>query len=176
MFKRWLQLFVPSKQAALKSTPQFGGFRDYISHPDLWHFNHESVARGSAIGFFVAVLPIMPFQTILAIILSIPFRANVPSSIAFCWVNNPFTFFPMIYACYYLGSRILGTSEPNITHNLELHFTNFDEIWSNFSYLIVHFGKAYFIGLPFFAILMAVIGYCLVKLIWHVSILFKQKK
>lgn len=144
-------------------------FKDYIKHhPDLLRFNAESVSRGAAVGLFVAIIPIIPFQTLLTILLAILLRANLPTSIAFCWANNPLTFFPIIYASYFLGNLVLGTKEYSLT------FTNMSQLWTNFSYFMVHFGKAFCIGMPILALSTGLLGYLIVKLIWHISVFFKQ--
>ena len=144
-------------------------FKDYIDHhPDLLRFNQESVPRGAAVGLFVAIIPIIPFQTLLTILLAILFRANLPTSIAFCWANNPLTFFPIIYASYFLGNVLLGAKESNLT------FYSMSHIWTNFGHFMLHFGKAFLLGMPILAFCTGLVGYLTVKLIWHLGVFFKQ--
>ena len=171
MPNKWFERFIPNKKT-INDHSRMGRLSKYINqHPDLWQLNQESVPRGAAIGLFVAIIPVMPFQTLLTILFSILFRANLPTAIAFCWANNPLTFVPIIYIPYYIGSKILGEKESNLS---AFAYNNVSDLWTNFSYLIVHFGKSYFMGLPFFAIGAAIAGYIIVKLIWHISAFLKK--
>lgn len=143
--------------------------KNYIKHhPDLLRFNAESVSRGAAVGLFVAIIPIIPFQTLLTILLAILFRANLATAITFCWANNPITFFPIIYASYFLGNLVLGTKEYSLT------FENMSQLWTNFNYFMIHFGKAFCIGMPILALGTGLLGYLIVKLLWHLSSVFNQ--
>lgn len=62
---------------------------------ELWHPCRETVSSGLSTGLFFSMLPI-PGQMILAAITSVKFRANIPLSIASCWVTNPLTQVPII--------------------------------------------------------------------------------
>src|SRR5579862_8691996 len=79
-------------------------FKKYItSNTFLFKSNRESIARGVAIGLFVAILPILPFQSLLAILLTILLRANLPIAFFISWISNPFTIAPIAYFNYYIG-------------------------------------------------------------------------
>jgi len=75
---------------------------------ELWHPCRETVAHGLAIGLFVAMLPV-PGQMILAALGAMRFRANVPISIAACWVTNPITQFPIMIFQERLGDFLRTT-------------------------------------------------------------------
>lgn len=73
---------------------------------ELWHPCRGTVADGMAIGLFCAMIPI-PFQMIFAAIASIRRRANIPTSVAACWVTNPFTAAPIFIAQEGFGSFLV---------------------------------------------------------------------
>ena len=67
-----------------------------IGNKLLWKFTDRSrVSLGFSLGFAVAMLPPLPIQTFLAIILSIKFRANIPASALAVWISNPATALPL---------------------------------------------------------------------------------
>lgn len=68
----------------------------------------SSIARGSALGTWVAFTPTVGFQMFLVTVLALPLRANIPISIALVWVSNPVTVIPMYYSYYWLGTVVLG--------------------------------------------------------------------
>ena len=61
---------------------------------ELWHPCRDTVSTGLAIGLFVSMLPVIG-QMLLAAIGAVRFRANVPISIAACWISNPLTQLPL---------------------------------------------------------------------------------
>ena len=68
----------------------------------LWKPCRDTVASGLAIGLFFSMM-LMPFQMIAAAILAMRARANVPFSIAGCWVSNLLTHVPIWWAQEWLG-------------------------------------------------------------------------
>jgi uncharacterized protein (DUF2062 family) len=78
-----------------------------LHHPCLWHLNRRTVSGAVAIGLFCAYLP-MPLEMLVAALMAIVFRVNLPISAALVWVSNPATWVPMYGAGYLLGARILG--------------------------------------------------------------------
>lgn len=72
---------------------------------ELWHPCRESASTGLAAGLFVSMLPI-PGQMILAGLMSVKLRANVPLAIAACWVTNPITQAPIILFQKRFGDKL----------------------------------------------------------------------
>jgi uncharacterized protein (DUF2062 family) len=70
----------------------------------------RAIAFGMAIGVFVGVTPIIPFHTVLIVLLGIIFRKNITSAYLGSWlISNPITI-PFFYLTeYQLGKFCLGT-------------------------------------------------------------------
>lgn len=68
----------------------------------LWVPCRDTVASGLAIGLFFSMM-LMPFQMLPAAVLAMRARANVPFAMAACWLTNPFTTAPILYAQFRLG-------------------------------------------------------------------------
>ncbi|MBT8036069.1 MAG: DUF2062 domain-containing protein [Verrucomicrobiae bacterium] len=75
---------------------------------DLWHPCRNSVAGAVSIGLFCAMLPI-PFQMLIAALASVRAKANIPISMATCWVTNPFTHLPIIVPLQIKFGHWIGT-------------------------------------------------------------------
>lgn len=88
-------------------------FRD----PNLFHINRTSISASFFIGIFCAFLPI-PGQTIVAALLALLFRTNLPVAMALIWVSNPLTFTPIFLFSYGVGVLLLG--QEAITFSIEL--------------------------------------------------------
>ena len=81
-----------------------------INDPNLFHINRTSVSLSFFIGFFCAFLPV-PGQTVIAALLALWWRTNLPLAVALIWISNPVTIPPMFYLSYKLGTLILGEPE-----------------------------------------------------------------
>jgi hypothetical protein len=84
----------------------------------------RTIALGMAMGVFVGVMPLIPFHTILIVLLGIIFRKNITSAYLGSWViSNPLTI-PIFYLTeYQLGKFCMG----NHYHSVVL--TNYS-LWS----------------------------------------------
>ena len=61
-----------------------------------------------AIGIFVGMLPIIPFQTALALALAILVRGSKITAMIGTWISNPLNWYLIYYLDYKLGAAILG--------------------------------------------------------------------
>jgi uncharacterized protein (DUF2062 family) len=68
----------------------------------------ESIARGGAIGLFIALTPTVGVQSLLVTACAVPLRANLPVSLVMCWITNPVTLIPFYFSYYWLGAWMLG--------------------------------------------------------------------
>ena len=73
---------------------------------------HE-LALGMALGVFAGMMPIIPFQTALAITLALFFKASKITAALGTWVSNPLNWYFLYYYSYKIGAFILGLSEKN---------------------------------------------------------------
>jgi uncharacterized protein (DUF2062 family) len=71
---------------------------------------HE-LALGMAFGIFTGMMPIIPFHTIVAVSLSLVFKASKITAAAGVWICNPVTIYLVYKYCYRIGSFILGFDE-----------------------------------------------------------------
>lgn len=77
-------------------------------NPDLWSFHRGPVARAMVAGILPATSPLLGLHHILAVVLAVALRANVPVAIVVQTANNPLTI-PIYYtAAYHVGELILG--------------------------------------------------------------------
>ena len=106
MPKRFLRRYLPDRKAT-------GGhwllkrLQNHLHHPRLRHLNWRSVAGATALGMFVAFLPI-PLQMVAVSLGAVAFRVNLPLSLSLIFITNPFTMGPVFYFCYRLGTWLTG--------------------------------------------------------------------
>jgi uncharacterized protein (DUF2062 family) len=71
---------------------------------------HE-LALGVTLGIMIGVMPIMPFQTALAVTLAIFFKGSKITAALGTWVSNPLNWYFLYYFSYKIGAWMLGLSE-----------------------------------------------------------------
>jgi len=128
--------------------------------------HRRSIAGATFIGLFCAFVPV-PFQMLLAAVLAIVTRCNLPLSVAWVWISNPVTIGPMFYFAYRLGAWLL---------NMEVEV---DSIELSFSWLMEHLDD---IGYPLiFGSLLCgwvagVTGFVLVRVAWRLHVISRWRE
>lgn len=138
-------------------------------------FNRHTVAGGIAVGLFVNFLPI-PFQMFWAAFLAILFSVNLPIAVALTWINNPFTFIPINFFHYKIGSMILSESPaPFSFPEFHWHQHTIGSFFQEATAWISSLGKPYLLGVIVVSVGAALGGYCLTHVFWSMDLLFKKK-
>lgn len=104
-------------EEALKNHKHLGWLGKHLHEPNLWHLNRKSVSKAFMVGLFCAFLPI-PFQMIVAAVLAVLVRSNLPIAVGLVWITNPLTIPPIFYFAYLVGDFIIG--QPGQTIEFEM--------------------------------------------------------
>ncbi|MGD8430404.1 MAG: DUF2062 domain-containing protein [Ectothiorhodospiraceae bacterium] len=131
-----------------------------LEDPFLLHLNRRSVAGGTAIGLFMAFLPI-PAQMLLAAGAAILFRVNLVLSVLLVWVSNPLTMPPIFYFNYLVGTWLIGKPvlATGFRPSLQWFWHQLEVIW-----------KPLFLGSIVVATLVSLAGYGAVHLFWRLHV------
>lgn len=71
----------------------------------------QELALGMAVGVFAGCLPIIPFQTAVAVALALCFRSSKITAAIGTWVSNPLDWYFLYHYSYKIGASILGLPE-----------------------------------------------------------------
>ena len=82
-------------------------------------------AKGLAIGVFSGCFPFFGFQTLIGVFFAKLAKGNIVLAAIGTWISNPFTYIPLYYFNYKVGSIFLNTSSNN---TIEKSFV-IDDIW-----------------------------------------------
>lgn len=74
----------------------------------LWSFRSTEVIPALYAGFILSLTPFFGIQTILAFLLALLFRANLPILIALQFITNPFTIGPIYFVAFKVGDQIIN--------------------------------------------------------------------
>ena len=137
-----------------------------LNRPELWHLNRRGASGAAFVGLFSAFIPV-PSQMLLAAIIAIYVRVNLPISVALVWITNPITIPPMIYGSYRVGAWVLGIDVAELQVELSL-----DWVLANF----VAIGKPLFVGSVICGLVAGSIGFTASHFIWRNRVMRQWRK
>lgn len=139
-----------------------------LQDPNLWHLNRKSVSVAFLIGVFCSFVP-MPMQMILASLLAILIRCNLPLAVGLVWISNPITIPPIFYFCYLVGAFLMGTG-------VEHHSSDFSVEWLAQS--IEQIWAPLLVGSLICGVFFGLLSFFLVRFLWafHVAKSWKERK
>ena len=82
-------------------------------------------AKGLAIGVFSGCFPFFGFQTLIGVFFAKLAKGNIVLAAIGTWISNPFTYIPLYYFNYKVGSIFLNTSSNN---TIEKNFV-INDLW-----------------------------------------------
>lgn len=118
--------------------------------------NPDSLAKGLAIGMFVAFLPLPAFQAVIAFALAHIFNVNRILAVAATLVTNWLTFAPVFFASVFVGSALL----PGISVNT---FLPNEFSWAFLREISDEAFMAYITGTLFFSVTFSLLSYLAMK-------------
>ena len=94
-------------------------------------------------------------------------HSNLPVSVALVWITNPLTMPAIFYACYIVGSWLIGTKRQEF---------NFEANWQWVVDSVSTIGPAFLLGCGFLAITFAILGYFIIQGLWRYNVTKAWKK
>ena len=143
----------------------------WLQHPNLWHFNRDSVAGAVAIGLFAGLVP-GPLQMLAALLLAVPLRRNLPVALLMTLYTNPFTIVPLYVLAYGYGSLLLGRDFRDLpVQPFEMDWGHFLDSMARLADWTLALGKPLAVGLVALGLTLAAFGYVLVQIGWRAYVL-----
>ncbi len=126
----------------------------------------HAIALGAGIATFVAFLPLVGIQTIIAVALAAMVRANKVVCVPIVWITNPLTLVPIYGACFKLGQFALAggatRDRAKVLSQLNLHggLSLFDlAFWGNLFTRLMSLGKELWVGCAIVGLVLGIIAY-----------------
>lgn len=135
-------------------------FRRLLHDNQYWAITRRTVVPAFALGLFIAFLP-LPGHPIVAALLAIALRINIPVAILTTFVSNPLTMGPMYFFAYRLGAEILNIGLESVAFEMSLDWLTqtFVTIW-----------QPMLLGSLILAIAASLTGYVVLDLLWRTSV------
>ena len=167
MPRKLIKKFMPDERK-LKSNRYLSWLGSHIHDPNLWHLSRKSVSKAFFVGLFCAFIP-LPSQMLIAAVIALFVRSNLPISVSLVWLTNPITIPPMFYFAYWIGTLILGVDVVAIDFELSMAWikTELDHIW-----------LPLLVGSMVCGIVSGSLGYFLMQRfwVWHVNKSWRNRK
>ncbi len=141
-------------------------FRVLLRHPTFFSVSRRSVAGALWVGLFVALLP-LPGQTIVAPLLALLLRVNLPISVIAVWLTNPVTMLPIFWTEYRLGALILN--RPVEAISLEIS-------WDWFRSGVADSWQPLLLGSFVTATVVASTAYVVVSMVWRLIVAARYRR
>lgn len=170
MFERFKQ-WIPTRQQIIEHR-WLSRFSHKLKDKRLWRLEKHAVAKGAAIGVFLAFM--MPVAQILsAALAALMMRANITVAAVCTLITNPFTFAPFYWLSYKIGSFVLGNPSATSVDADKLSETAAFKV-SQAGWLqsvidwVSHAGLPLITGLVIMGTIGACVAYGSVHLLWHI--------
>lgn len=157
MPRKLFKKYMPS-EASVRNHKHLSWLGQHLNNPSLWQLSRKSVSKAFLVGVFCAFLPI-PLQMLVAALLALLMRCNMPISIGLVWITNPITIPPVFYFTYLVGTGLLDVPVKAIDFSYQTLTQDVAAIW-----------WPLMVGSLFCGVVLAVLAYFLVNFfwIWHV--------
>lgn len=135
-------------------------FSHLLHDQNLWGIRRRTVVPAFSIGLFVGYMP-FPGHALLAALLALAFRVNIPIAALTTFVSNPLTAGPMYFLAHRLGRFLLGMEPRPFEFELSLEWflAGFAENWQPMMLGCFLLGSA-----------LSLVGYVTLDLAWRASI------
>lgn len=134
---------------------------DHLLHdPKLWGIRRRTVVPAFALGLFVAYQPV-PGHMLLAALLALLLRVNIPVAVLTTFVVNPLTMGPMYYAAFEVGRRLLRQAPQEFQFEM-----SFAWLMERFVYI----WQPMMLGCVLLGAILSLIGFIALDLLWRASI------
>ncbi|HDY81481.1 MAG: DUF2062 domain-containing protein [Gammaproteobacteria bacterium] len=165
MPKKTLKRFIPSP-ARVREVKSLHLLGDWIYAGNLWHINRYSASMAFFIGLFVAFMPI-PGQMVLAALLAVLTRCNLPLSVGLVWITNPLTMPGIFYLSYKVGAMIIDVPLQDIQFELSFHWlsNSLTTIW-----------RPFLLGCLICGLFFGSMGYFTISMLWRWRVAFRWRE
>lgn len=167
MAKTLLKSITPSA-ARIRKIKSLHILGDWIYATNLWHLNRYSASMAFFVGLFVAFMPV-PGQMVLAALLALLLRCNLPISVCLVWITNPVTIPAVFFVAYKVGALILEVPVTAMEFELSYHWLS-----SQLAYI----WQPFLLGCLVSGLLAGCVGYFVISMAWRwrVSVLWRERK
>jgi uncharacterized protein (DUF2062 family) len=164
MPRRLLKRICPSP-GSLESHWFLRLFGTRIADPRLWGLCRHGVTGAFGVGLAICFIP-LPVHFVLASLIAIGFRLNIPVIIGTVLLINPVTIVPVYYLAYRVGAALLDIPPQSFA---------FEMSWDWLQNGLGPMWKPFLVGCLVSGLVSAVLGYMGLELAWRWRVAIKYR-
>lgn len=181
MARKFIRRWIPSPEA-MRSQRVLRWLGPLLHRPWLWQLNRRSVAAGVGLGVFCGFL-LPGVQVLIAALVALVIRANLPVAVVSTMISNPFTYAPIFVLAYRLGAALLGENVDEAqaaaleaeAEALEAGVVEVTAITRSWGERFAAASKPLLLGLGIFATVGGVVSYLLTLVLWRVGVVLRMR-
>jgi uncharacterized protein (DUF2062 family) len=164
MPRRFLQKFIPNP-ATLRDRWFLRPFGERLTDPQLWTLHRRGVTYAFGLGLAISFIP-LPVHMLLACVLAVLLRLNMPVACAATFFVNPFSIMPLYYFAYRVGMALLQEPRRHFHFVPTLHWLRYGlaPVW-----------KPFLLGCLVCGIVAGVLGWLVLEAIWRWQVLSRYR-
>jgi uncharacterized protein (DUF2062 family) len=140
-------------------------FGDRIADPRLWTLHRRAVTSAFGVGLAICFIP-LPVHLLVAGIIAIALRINLPAIYGTTLLVNPLTCVPVYYTAYRVGTTMLGVSPESF---------RFQASWAWFQTSLEPVWKPFLLGCVACAVITGLLGWLTLELVWRWRVTTKYR-
>jgi uncharacterized protein (DUF2062 family) len=144
----------PARMREIKSLHVLG---EWIYASNLWHINRYSASMAFFVGLFVAFIPV-PGHMLIAALLAVRLRCNLPLSVALVWITNPVTMPAIFFLAYKIGALIMGVPVQPISFEPSVYWL---------SHKLAAIWQPFLLGCLLCGLFFGCLGYFVLSMLWR---------
>jgi len=164
MPRRLLKKICPSP-GSLQKRWYLRPFGDRIADPRLWTLHRRAVTSAFGVGLAICFIP-LPVHLVVATLLAVTLRLNIPVIIGTVLLVNPLTIVPAYYLAYRVGAALLDVAPTGFS---------FEMSWDWLQNGLGPMWKPFLVGCLVCGVVGGVLGYMTLELVWRWRVAARYK-
>ena len=109
------------------------------------------------VGLFTAFMPV-PGQMVVAALLAVRLRCNLPLSVGLVWITNPLTMGPIYYLAYRIGALLIDVPVQQVQFELS---------WNWLTHSLGAIWQPFLLGCFIAGLFFGSVGYFVISMLWR---------
>jgi uncharacterized protein len=132
-------------------------FGERLLDPRLWALHRRGITGAFGVGIAICFIP-LPVHFLVAIMIAVAWRLNVPAIYGTTLLVNPITMVPIYYLAYRVGAALLGITPQTFSFHLSWDWlqSGLGPMWQPF-----------LIGCMACALILGLLGWACLELVWR---------
>jgi uncharacterized protein len=132
-------------------------FGERLLDPRLWALHRRGITGAFGVGIAICFIP-LPVHLIVAVLIGVAWRLNVPALYGTTLLVNPVTMVPIYYLAYRVGAALLRVTPQSFSFHLS---------WDWLEHGLGPMWQPFLLGCTACAVVLGILGWACLELVWR---------